>query len=119
AEIGRAAAIARGPAGPPDGDERAVRRWLAGVGRVADDLVRAHELRQGVAPPWAETVARIRERRDPLSRGDLAVTGADLQALGAEGRRIGEVLGVLLERVLDDPGLNRRDTLLALARGMT
>ena len=27
----------------------------------------------------------MRARRDPLARGDLAVTGADLQALGAVG----------------------------------
>jgi tRNA nucleotidyltransferase (CCA-adding enzyme) len=55
-------------------------------------------------------------RREPLTRGDLAVTGADLQALGAVGPRIGELLAALLDRVLDDPGLNDRSTLLALAR---
>jgi hypothetical protein len=46
------------------------------------------------------------------------VTGRDLQELGATGPRIGEVLAALLDRVLDDPGLNRRHTLLALAREM-
>jgi tRNA nucleotidyltransferase (CCA-adding enzyme) len=61
-------------------------------------------------------VAAVRERRDPLARGDLAVTGRDLQALGLAGRKLGEVLGVLLDRVLDDPGLNTRDALLAIAR---
>jgi tRNA nucleotidyltransferase (CCA-adding enzyme) len=63
-------------------------------------------------------VYEARERRDPLVRGDLAVTGADLQALGASGRRVGEMLAALLGRVLDDPGLNERDTLLQLAREM-
>ena len=119
AEIGRAAAMARGPDAPQAEDERAVRRWLADVGRAADDLLRLHQLRHGATPAWAATAARIRERGDPLARGDLAVTGADLQELGATGPRIGKVLGLLLDRVLDDPGLNQRDTLLALARGMT
>ena len=58
-----------------------------------------------------------RARRDPLARGDLAVSGGDLQALGAAGARIGEVLGLLLDRVLDDPSLNTRDALLALGPG--
>jgi tRNA nucleotidyltransferase (CCA-adding enzyme) len=61
-------------------------------------------------------VAAIRARREPLARGDLAVNGSDLRTLGAVGPRIGQVLGALLDRVLDDPSLNRRETLLALAR---
>jgi hypothetical protein len=32
------------------------------------------------------------------------------------GPRIGELLAALLDRVLDDPGLNDHSTLLALAR---
>jgi tRNA nucleotidyltransferase (CCA-adding enzyme) len=51
-----------------------------------------------------------------VSRGQLAIDGADLQGLGVTGPRIGEILAALLERVIDDPGLNQRDTLLALAR---
>ena len=62
------------------------------------------------------TVGEIRQRGEPLARGDLAVTGADLQALGATGPRIGELLAALLDRVLDDPGLNTARPLLALAR---
>jgi tRNA nucleotidyltransferase (CCA-adding enzyme) len=118
AEIERAAAIARGPEAPAGEDERAVRRWLAVTGRAADDLLHLHRLRHGADEAWAEQVRRIRERRDPLSRADLAVTGADLQALGATGPRIGELLAALLDRVLDDPSVNQRDTLLALAREM-
>jgi tRNA nucleotidyltransferase (CCA-adding enzyme) len=119
AEIERAAAIARGPEVPAGEDARAVRRWLAVTGGAADDLLQLHRLRHGTDEPWAEAVRQVRGRRDPLSRGDLAVTGADLQALGATGPRIGELLAALLDRVLDDPSLNRRDTLLALAREMT
>ena len=116
AEVERAAAVTRGPTAPSGGDARAVRRWLAAVGRAAGDLLTLEQLRTGVEAPWAPTVGEIRRRREPLARGDLAVTGADLQALGATGPRIGELLAALLDRVLDEPSLNDHTTLLALAR---
>jgi len=116
AEIGRAAAIMAGPAAPAGADEPAVRRWLARVGPATDDLLAVHALEHGAEPPWAATVRRVRERGDPVTRGDLAVTGADIQALGATGPRVGEILGALLDRVLEDPSLNTRGRLLALAR---
>jgi len=116
AEIGRAAAIARGPAEPAGLAPADVRRWLSGAGGAADDLLALHRLRHGREAPWAGAVRSVRERGEPLARGDLAVSGTDLQALGAAGPRIGELLAALLDRVLDDPALNRRDTLLALAR---
>ena len=116
ADIDRAAALARGPAAPAGAEARAVRHWLAQVGRAADDLLELHAMRTGSPAPWAGEVAAVRERRDPLTRADLAVTGRDLQAIGLTGPRLGEMLGLLLDRVLDDPGLHTRDALLALAR---
>jgi tRNA nucleotidyltransferase (CCA-adding enzyme) len=117
AEINRAAAIERGPEKPAGGDVNAVRRWLADVGpAAADDLSRLWMLRGGKEPPWTGPVEEVRRRGDPLTRSDLAITGADLQALGARGPRVGQILGELLDRVLDDPSLNTRESLLALAR---
>ena len=118
AELDRAAAMTRGPAAPAGSDDRAVRRWLSATGPAADDLLALHALREGSDAAWARAVGVIRQRGDPLARGDLAVTGDDLRTLGATGRRIGELLAALLDRVLDDPGLNRRDALLTLARDM-
>lgn len=118
AELDRAAALTRGPAAPAGSDDRAVRRWLSATGRAADDLLALHALREGSEAAWARAVGVIRQRGDPLARGDLAVTGDDLRTLGATGRRIGELLAALLDRVLDDPGLNQRDALLTLARDM-
>jgi tRNA nucleotidyltransferase (CCA-adding enzyme) len=115
AEIARAEAIAAGPAAPAAEDEVSVRRWLAAVGRAAGDLMAVYRLREGTAPPWIATVSAIRERGDPLTRGDLAVTGRDLEALGLGGRQIGETLSALLERVLEEPSANTRERLLALA----
>jgi tRNA nucleotidyltransferase (CCA-adding enzyme) len=61
-------------------------------------------------------MAEIRRRRDPLTRADLAIHGDDLKELGIQGPRIGETLATLLDRVLDDPTLNTRESLLAIAR---
>jgi tRNA nucleotidyltransferase (CCA-adding enzyme) len=61
-------------------------------------------------------VATIRGRRDPVTRGDLAVSGRDLEELGLSGKQIGETLATLLDRVLEDPSANTRERLLALAR---
>jgi tRNA nucleotidyltransferase (CCA-adding enzyme) len=116
AEIARAASLAAGPAEPAGEDETAVRHWLAVVGNAADDLAELSRLRSGDVPPWRATVATIRERRDPVTRGDLAVTGSDLEELGLSGKQIGETLAVLLDRVLEDPSANTRERLLALVR---
>jgi len=116
ADIDHAAALTAGPGQPSGSSEPSVRRWLSAVGSAADDLITLWGLRHGGEPAWAATVRAIRRRGDPLTRGDLAVTGHDLTALGVTGRRVGEVLAMLLDRVLEQPGLNTRDTLLALAK---
>lgn len=116
AEIDRAVALEQGPAAPAGADAGAVRHWLAKVGAAADDLAQLWTLRHGAAPPWSGPVDEVRRRRDPLTRSDLAITGADLQGLGASGPRVGQILSELLDQVLDDPSLNTRDRLLDLAR---
>jgi tRNA nucleotidyltransferase (CCA-adding enzyme) len=118
-EIGRAGAIAQGPPAPAGPDASDARRWLSRVGEAAEDLMAMHRLRHGADPAWATEVRGARDRGDPVSRGQLAIGGTELQALGVTGPRIGEVLAGLLERVIDDPRLNRRDTLLALARDLS
>ena len=118
-EIERAALLARGPARPAGSTVADVRRWLSAVGRGADDFLELYALREGREAPWGPTVRGVHERGEPLARGDLAVSGTDLQALGAAGPRVGELLATLLDRVLEDPSLNQRDRLLALARGLT
>jgi tRNA nucleotidyltransferase (CCA-adding enzyme) len=118
AEIDRARGMEDSPAAPDDSDERSVRRWLAQTGAAADDLASLWSLRHGGEPEWAKVVRTIRRRGDPVTRSDLAVSGRDLEALGAKGPRIGEILAQLLDRVLDDPALNTKDALLDLARKM-
>jgi tRNA nucleotidyltransferase (CCA-adding enzyme) len=108
--------------------EREVRRLLAEHGDLFPDLlalVAAHQ--RGLAGPGASAelaglrrivrlAGRIRAEKQPLQISDLAVTGSDLmQELGLpEGRAVGQLLRILLDRVLDDPALNRRDLLLRI-----
>jgi tRNA nucleotidyltransferase (CCA-adding enzyme) len=54
---------------------------------------------------------------DAVSLKGLAVNGSDLIALGMKpGRGIGELLGTMLEAVLEDPSLNSREELLRFAK---
>jgi tRNA nucleotidyltransferase (CCA-adding enzyme) len=116
ADVERALAMERGPPEPAGTDQRSVRRWLSTVGASADDLATLWSLRHESEPPWGPSMKEIRQRGDPLTRSDLAISGTDLEALGTRGPRIGQTLAALLDRVLDDPTLNNRDSLLALAR---
>lgn len=55
--------------------------------------------------------------RDPLSVGDLAIDGEDLQREGvAPGKAMGDMLKHLLDVVLADPTRNTREALLAVVR---
>lgn len=117
AQIERGADLVHWGELPDVTDIAAVRRWMSAHRKSVDDilvLARAGEVPQAEA--LAAAVAAIHTSRAPLSLGDLAVTGNDLQEAGIPpGRMMGEVLRRLLERVLEDPATNRRDTLLALA----
>jgi tRNA nucleotidyltransferase (CCA-adding enzyme) len=116
AEIDRAERLERGPGQPATIDERSVRRWLSATGPAADDLATLWKLRHQAEPPWLAVMASIRRRGDALTRSDLAITGSDLQSLGAKGPEIGRLLGILLDRVLEEPSLNTRERLVNLAR---
>ncbi|MBO7363034.1 MAG: HD domain-containing protein, partial [Lachnospiraceae bacterium] len=60
---------------------------------------------------------RIVKEGECCSLKELAVGGRDLIDAGiAPGPVMGDILGKLLERVLEDPSLNERDTLLLLAK---
>jgi len=108
------------------------RRFLAKHGdQLAFDLVdhkRADFLGKrgsGGEPPPLEDIERLdrfraaleRERTSPHRVADLALDGHDLLELGYEpGPVIGRTLQELLQVVVDDPGRNTREQLLAVAR---
>ena len=111
------------------GDALRARRLLAKHGDgLALDLLdhRDADLRgKGPDGPYdpaaVERLARFRaiveqELSSPHRIADLAVDGSDLIQLGFQpGPALGRTLAELLEAVVDEPSLNRRDTLLARA----
>lgn len=99
---------------PAPGDERALRRWLAEHLLFAGDVLRAAGPRAAARLSAAEEMMR---RGVALSLADLAVTGDDLMTAGVpKGPEIGATLRRLLTAVLDDPAVNTRERLLALAK---
>ena len=114
-----------------DWTDAAVRRWLRRVGAdLAPDLYRlgrADALGKGLPTDGdLERIAELEARAarvlasgSALSIRDLAIGGRELQELGmTPGPAMGQVLAQLLEKVLDDPERNTRETLLAEARGV-
>ena len=111
-----------------DGDVDAVaaRRFLAAHGldeaRRLVQLKRADLAVKNVDAAERGALERLAqaiedERESPHRLADLAVNGDDLISVGyREGPALGAALARLLDDVLDDPGANDRDTLLARAR---
>jgi tRNA nucleotidyltransferase (CCA-adding enzyme) len=113
-----------------DWSDAAVRRFVLRVGsdllpdlfalRAADDVA------SGVVDPARGGWQELRRRAeaavagDPMEARHLALNGDDLVAeLGLQpGPEIGGLLAALLDAVLEDPTLNSRDQLLAIARSM-
>lgn len=62
-------------------------------------------------------IEEIINRKEVYEKKQLAVDGNDMIELGyKQGRIIGEILEYLLEEVLENPGLNNKETLLRIAR---
>jgi tRNA nucleotidyltransferase (CCA-adding enzyme) len=117
ADIARAAAVLSGVPEPEGTDLVSVRRWMAAVGEAANDLMDVWQFQHGAPPLWAPVVKGIRERNEPLTRKQLALTGDDLRAAGfPPGPEMGLLLDRLLGLVVDDPQLNTREALLVKAR---
>lgn len=58
----------------------------------------------------------VMSRREPLTTHDLDINGYDLMALYESGKEIGEALEYLLDKVVDNPALNKKTDLLALLK---
>lgn len=92
--------------------------WLFLVQR-ADILAQSGFLRQEkleALETAEEIVLSIREQGDCIDRKMLAITGKDLLEVGFKtGKELGTVLERLLEIVLEEPEMNEKSTLIAIA----
>ena len=92
---------------------------LRSFARIWLGKARLDQLRWGSDPaPVLDLLHRFREElltRPPLRVEELALNGRDLISLGLKpSPRFGEILGFLMEQVLEDPELNTRERLLEL-----
>ncbi len=117
----------------PGWSDAAVRRFIAKIGALGEGtlaellaLREADNVGSGL-PPEAGRLSELRARIAAelaadvvLDRRGLAVDGTDLMLeLGLpEGPILGRILAGLVERVIADPAVNDRPTLLLLARSM-
>jgi tRNA nucleotidyltransferase (CCA-adding enzyme) len=109
----------------PRGARRFLRR--AGSNAVARDLLLLREADKVGRPEALAKLGRMHELVErelaaaaAFSLADLAVDGSDLLAAGVpQGPEVGHVLRKLLDRVVDEPELNERETLLGLVRELT
>jgi poly(A) polymerase/tRNA nucleotidyltransferase (CCA-adding enzyme) len=109
--------------------DAAVRRFLrriGGVGNVkdlfllreADAKAMENEIGIEYLKELQKRIDRIIEEENALHISGLKVNGDDVmrELKIPPGRKVGEVLNALLEKVLDDPKLNQHETLLKLIK---
>lgn len=113
-----------------DGSRRTMRRLISKAGTEIMPylfLLREADVRSQSEYEREEKLALIEEGRqmyadissakEPVGIRDLAVTGNDLIGLGIRpGPKIGELLRILLELVIEDPSKNERKLLLTEAQ---
>ncbi len=88
------------------------RRLIAACGVWATAAVRS-SVALGISPP--DAICLVEKNPSPCTLSELAVSGKDLTDLGLRGKSVGDTLHALLDAVLEDPTLNRREPLLTLA----
>jgi putative nucleotidyltransferase with HDIG domain len=103
--------------------DKAIRRF---VHKVGQDLIfklidlRIADKKGGAYPDKLKGVVQLKQRilaelekKPPFGPKDLALNGHDLMDLGyPQGRVLGDILKEMVELVLDDPGLNTRESLI-------
>ena len=112
---------------PPS--DATLRRWAAEAGRTRfAPLLRLADAfwwvsrEAGEPAPSKARVAAVYRRglriayNDPIEIADLAIDGNDLRELGVTGPTAGVTLRKLIDVVINEPGTNTRDELLAIVK---
>jgi len=98
-------------------DDAALRRWLRDVGREhVDDVIALGRADGRPVDALAERARAELDRGVPLLPKELPIGGGDvMKTLDVKpSRAVGDVLELLLEKVLEDPSLGERERLLAI-----
>ncbi|MBQ3118903.1 MAG: CCA tRNA nucleotidyltransferase [Clostridia bacterium] len=65
-----------------------------------------------------ELYREIKENSEPFGLKSLKINGNDLKELGYEGKQIGEILNILLEKVIENPELNEKEKLIEIVKDL-
>ena len=111
--------------------DRAVRRFIRKIGAENIDglieLRKADDLAHGLGKIGENQIEEFKNRINsqirksyPLTISDLAVNGNDvMNALNIQpGPRVGQILNLLLEKVIDKPEYNQKDKLIEILNDM-
>ena len=91
--------------------DRNARRMIFEYGELAADAAMLHQ-----NPELASLIGEWAKNSPCVTVAALKVSGNDLMSEGIEPRRIGGIMSYLLDRVIDEPELNERGALIALAK---
>ena len=91
--------------------EKNARRMIFEYGELACDAAMLHK-----CPELAALIENEAKNSPYVAIADLKVGGNDLIAEGIEPKSIGGIMSYLLDRVIDEPALNERETLISLAK---
>lgn len=108
--------------------DSAVRRFIRRVGiqnlenvfslRIADTMAMGRNVNDEYLKELKNRINKILEEENALNVSDLKISGFDvMRELNlSPGPKIGSILNVILEKVLDDPTLNDKEKLLKIVR---
>ncbi len=74
--------------------------------------------RLAVYDKYEEIYNEVISGNEAFSVKKLKINGKDLINLGFNGKKIGDTLKILLEKVIDDPELNKKEKLLDIAKSL-
>ena len=89
------------------------RRFVASHGIYAQSAIRASVLCEN-SP--IDAISWVDNNTSPCKISDLDVSGKDLTAIEIMGKDVGLTLEYLLDAVIDDPSLNKKEKLIELAQ---
>lgn len=100
-------------------NELETRKMLRKTGEELYDLLIRFQKAKGCNTQKAEQAfAKVLENKDAYCIPMLAITGTDLKEMGVpQGKEIGLTLNKLLDMVIEDPSLNKKETLTKIIRG--
>ncbi|MFW5799997.1 MAG: CCA tRNA nucleotidyltransferase [Spirochaetota bacterium] len=107
--------------------EKGIKRFIRNVGRerledifklnIADIKGKSDIASMEKVNNLKKKTRLILEKNEPIHKNDLEINGNDIKDLGVEeGKLIGEILNYLEDKVVENPDINNKETLINIAQ---